>query len=83
MADYYNFQQLAQTLGISEASIKELQEKGLLQPTVEKGRSFFSSQQAYRLRVAVRWANKNKIDLVEALSKVEERWAAHANAPKD
>jgi len=27
MADYYNFQQLTQTLGISEARIKELQEK--------------------------------------------------------
>jgi hypothetical protein len=83
MADYYNFQQLTQTLGISEARIKELQEKGLLQPTIKNGRSFLSSQQAYRLRVAVRWANKNKIDLVEAFAKVEERWVAHANTPKD
>jgi len=83
MADYYNFQQLTQTLGISEARINELQEKGLLQPTIKNGRSFLSSQQAYRLRVAVRWANKNKIDLVEAFAKVEEHWVAHANTPKD
>ena len=76
MADHYNFQQLTQTLRISEARIKELQEKGLLQP-------FLSSQQAYRLRAAVRWAHKNKIDLVEAFAKVEERWVAHANTPKD
>ncbi len=80
MADYYNFQQLAQTLGISGASITELQDKGFLQPTIKNRRSFLCSQQAYRLRVAVRWANKNKIDLVEALAKVEERWVAHANS---
>ena len=35
---------------------------------------FFPSQQVYRLRVAVEHANKEKIDLQEALAKVEERW---------
>jgi alpha-L-arabinofuranosidase len=82
MSDYYNFQQLAQMLGIAEARIQELQGRGLLQPTVKNGRSFVSSQQAYRLRVAVRMANKNKIDLVEAFAKVEESWVAHANTLK-
>ena len=43
MPDYYTSQQLAQTLGIAEATIAELQTKGLLQPTVKDGRSFFSS----------------------------------------
>ena len=83
MADYYNIQQLAQMLGIAETSISELQKKGFLQPTVKNGRSFLTSQQAHRLRVAVRWASKNKIDLVEAVAKVEERWIAHADTLKN
>jgi len=83
MPDYYTSQQLAQTLGIAEATITELQTKGLLQPTVKDGRSFFSSQQAYRLRAAVRWARKGKMDLPEAFARVEERWLAHARRGKD
>ena len=83
MPDYYNSQQLAQLLGIAEATITELQRKGLLQPTVKDGRSFLSSQQAYRLRAAVRWAGKYKIDLQEAFAKVEERWIAQSTALKD
>ncbi len=71
MPDYYTSQQLAQTLGIAEA------------PTVKNGRSFFSSSQAHRLRVAIRWARKDKIDLQEALARVEERWLAHTRSPKD
>jgi hypothetical protein len=82
MADYYNFQQLAQMLGISEATIVDLQKKGLLQFTVKNGRSFLSSQQTYLLRVALRRARKDKIELVEALSKVEERWLAQSAALK-
>jgi DNA-binding transcriptional MerR regulator len=83
MADYYNSQQLAQMLGIAEANIADLQTKGLLQPTVKDGRSFFSSRQAHCLRAAVRWARRDKIDLQEALARVEERWLAHTTAPKD
>jgi hypothetical protein len=37
MPDYYTPQQLTQTLGIAEATIAELQTKGLLQPTVKEG----------------------------------------------
>ena len=77
MADYYNFQQLTQMCGIPEVTIAELQRKGLLQPTVKNGRPFFSSQQAYRLRAAVRRAHKDKIELVEAYARMEEAWLAH------
>ena len=42
MADYYTPQQLAQKLGIAEATITELQSSGLIQPTVKDGRSFLS-----------------------------------------
>lgn len=45
MPDYYTVQQLAQTLGIAEAAITELQTKGSLQPTIKDGRSFFSARQ--------------------------------------
>ena len=83
MADYYTLQQLAQTLGIAEATIAELQREGLLQPTVKDGRSFFSSWQAHCLRTAVRWARKGKIDLQEAFACVEERWLAHTSERKD
>lgn len=83
MADYYNFQQLTQMLGITEATIIDLQKKGLLQFTVKNGRSFLSSQQAYLLRVALRRARKDKIELLEALSKVEERWLAQSAALKN
>src|SRR5690242_10029919 len=58
MPDYYTSQQLAQTLGIGEAAIAELQTKELLQPAVKDGRSFFSSRQAHCLRAAIRWARK-------------------------
>jgi DNA-binding transcriptional MerR regulator len=80
--DYYTAQQLAQTLGIAETAITELQTKGLLQPTVRDGRSFFSARQAHCLRAAVRWARKDKMDLGEAFACVEQRWLAHANAMK-
>jgi hypothetical protein len=83
MPDYYTSQQLALTLGIAETTITELQGKGLLQPTVKDGRSFLSSQQAYRLRAAIRWARKDKIDLQEAFAKVEERWLAQTRAVKN
>ena len=83
MPDYYSFQQLAQTLGIAEATIAELQAKGLLQPTVKDGSSFFSAGQAHCLRAAVRWARRDKIDLQKALACVEERWLAHTSAPGD
>jgi hypothetical protein len=83
MPDYYTAQQLAQTLGIAEATIIELQTKGLLQPTVKDGRSFISSRQAHCLRVAVRWARKDKMSLQEAFACVEERWLAHMSAPRD
>lgn len=83
MPDYYTSLQLAQKLGIAEAAIAELQAKGLLQPTVKDGRTFFSSQQAHRLRAAVRWAHNDKMDLQEAFARVEERWLAHTSAPKN
>ncbi|MGB9464112.1 MAG: MerR family transcriptional regulator [Candidatus Acidiferrum sp.] len=83
MADYYTVQQLAQVLGIAEATLAELQTKGLLQPTVKDGRSFFSSRQAHCLRAAIRWARKDKMDLQEAFAKVEERWLAQTSAMKD
>jgi DNA-binding transcriptional MerR regulator len=81
--DYYTTQQLAQTLGIAEATIAELQTKGLLQPTLKDGRHFFSAQQAHCLRAAIRWASKDKINLQKAFACVEERWLAHTSAPKD
>ncbi len=83
MPDFYTSQQLAQTLGISEATIIELQTKGLLLPTVKDGRSFFSSRQAHCLRAAVRWARNDKIHLQEAFGRVEERWLALTSATKD
>ncbi len=83
MPDYYTSQQLAQMAGIAQTAITELETKGLLQPTLKEGRSYFSSRQAYRLRAAVRWARKDKIDLAEAFAKVEERWLAHSSALKD
>jgi hypothetical protein len=83
MENYYTPQQLAQTLGIAEATIAELQREGLLQPTVKDGRFFFSYGQAHCLRAAVRWARKDKIDLQEAFVCVEVRWLAHTSARKD
>jgi hypothetical protein len=83
MPDYYTPQQLAQTLGIAETTLIELQRKGLLQPTVKEGRPFFSSRQAHCLRAAVRWARNDKIDLHEAFIRVEARWLAHTTASKD
>ncbi len=83
MADYYTSEQLAQSLGIPEDAIAELQTNGLLRPTVKDGRSFFSSRQLHCLRAAIRWARKDSIDLHEAFARVEERWLAHTSAPRD
>jgi hypothetical protein len=83
MADYYPIKQLAQMLGITETSISELQDKGFLPPTIKDGRSFLSSQQAHRLRTAVRWSRRDKIDLQKAFARVEERWLAHTRAQKE
>ena len=82
MADYYTPLQLAQVLGIAEDTIAELQTRGLLHPTIRDGKSYFSSQQAYRLRAAIRCTRKDKIDLQEALARVERRWLAQASALK-
>src|SRR5260370_34976228 len=80
--DYYTSQQLAQTLGIAEATITELQTKGLLQPTVKNGRSFFFSQQAHCLSAAVRWGAKDKKDFQKAFSGGEEPWLWPNEAPQ-
>lgn len=82
MPDYYSSQKLAQTLGIAESAIAELQAKGLLRPTVKDGRAFFSSRQAHCLRAAVRWSRRDRIDLNEAFACVEQRWLAHTSAMK-
>ena len=76
MADYYNFQQVVQMCGIAESTLEQLQSKGLLEPTVKRGRPFLSSQEVYRLRIAVHQASEEKIDLQEALARVEKRWLA-------
>ncbi len=83
MADYYTPQQLAQMLGLTEATIAELQSKGLLEPTIKGGRSYFSSSQAQCLKAAVRWTHNDKIPLEEAFARAEERWLAHLNAMKE
>jgi DNA-binding transcriptional MerR regulator len=80
MADYYNFQQVVQMCGIAESTLEQLQSKGLLEPTVKRGRPFLSSQQVYRLRIGVHQASEEKIDLQEALARVEERWLAQTVA---
>jgi DNA-binding transcriptional MerR regulator len=80
MADYYNFQQVVQMCGIAESTLEQLQSKGLLEPTVKRGRPFLSSRQVYRLRIAVHQASEEKIDLQEALARVEERWLAQTVA---
>ena len=80
MADYYNFEQVIQICGVPEVTLSELQRNGFLEPTVKRGRSFLSSQQVYRLRVAIRHAHKDKIDLQEALKRVEARWLAQTTA---
>lgn len=63
-----------------ETTLSELQRNGFLEPTVRRGRSFLSSQQVYRLRVAVRLARKDKIDLQDALKRVKARWLAQTTA---
>jgi DNA-binding transcriptional MerR regulator len=83
VADYYNSQQLAHLLEIEVDAITQLEKKGLLQATEKEGRSFYSSPQAHRLRAAIRWARKDRIDLQEAFAKVEERWLAQTSAQKD
>jgi len=80
MADYYNLQQAAQICGIAESTLAQLQSKGLLELTVKRGMPFLSSQQVYRLRIALRYASKEKMDLQEALAKVEEHWRAQTVA---
>lgn len=60
MADYYNFQQVVQMCGIAESTLEQLQSKGLLEPTVKRGRPFLSLQQVYRLRIAVHQASERK-----------------------
>jgi hypothetical protein len=63
-----------------ETTLSELQRDGFLEPTVRSERSFLSSEQVNRLRVAVRLARKDKIDLQEALKRVEARWLAQTTA---
>jgi DNA-binding transcriptional MerR regulator len=72
VADYYNPQQLAQKLGIAEGVLSELESKGLLQPKVKRGMRFFPSRQAHDLRVALRLAEKRKMNLEKAFARVEE-----------
>lgn len=76
MSDYYTPAQLAQRVRVSEAEIRNLQQKGLLQATVKNGKTFYSSQQAYRLQAAVRWAKRDSVQLEKALSQVEDLWLA-------
>jgi DNA-binding transcriptional MerR regulator len=74
VADYYNPEQLAQKLGIAEDVLAELESKGLLQPKVNRGMRFFSSRQAHDLRVALRLAQKRKMNLEKAFARVEEEF---------
>ena len=80
MADYFNFQQVAQKCGIAKSTIAQLQSKGLLEPTIKKGMAFLSSQQVYRLRIAVQRAKKERTELQEALARVEAHWLAQTIA---
>lgn len=79
VADYYTAAQLSLKLGISETEIADLELKGLLQPTVKNGRRFFSSRQAYELRVAIRLARKQKLTLDKAFARIENLRLCYAN----
>lgn len=70
MADYYTHVQFALKVGITDAQIAELELKGLLHPKLKDGRRFFSSRQAYELRLALRLARKQKLTLEKAVAMV-------------
>lgn len=81
MADYYPPQQLAQKLDLDESTIARLEASGALQPTIKNGMKFFSSQQEYLLRAALRLSRENKIRLEEVFVRLECRWLAQIGLP--
>jgi hypothetical protein len=76
MPDYYNYQRVVQISGVTETTLVELQQHGFLEPTVKAGKLFLSSHQMYRLPLALNKARTDKINLLEAFKKLEERWIA-------
>ncbi len=73
MADFYTAGQLAYKLGLSEEELTELLAKAAFSPRVKDGREYYSAQQAYQLRAALRLARKHKMSLEDAFMRFRGR----------
>jgi DNA-binding transcriptional MerR regulator len=67
IADYYTPEQIARRFNISDAQVAHLSQIGLLRPTFKNERTFYSSQQVYKLEAAVRQVNAEHLSLEEAI----------------
>ncbi|HTZ48611.1 MAG TPA: MerR family transcriptional regulator [Verrucomicrobiae bacterium] len=76
IADYYTPEQIARRFNISSAQVARLSQIGLLRPTIKNERTFYSSQQVYKLDVAVRQVKAEHLSLEQAIDEVDKRWMA-------
>jgi DNA-binding transcriptional MerR regulator len=76
IADYYTPEQIARRFKLSSAQVARLSQIGLLRPTIKNERTFYSSQQVYKLEVALRQVHAEHLSLEEAINDVDKRWMA-------
>jgi hypothetical protein len=76
IADYYTPEQIARRFNLSHAQMARLSQIGLLHPTIKNEKTFYSSQQVYKLEAAVRQVNAEHLSLEEAINEVDKRWMA-------
>jgi DNA-binding transcriptional MerR regulator len=76
IADYYTPEQIARRFKLSNDQVARLSQIGLLRPTIKNERTFYSSQQVYKLEVAVRQVKAEHLSLEEAINEVDKRWMA-------
>ena len=73
MGDYYLAEQLAAKLGLTLGEIEEAQAYGLIRPVHKNGLAFYSSQQAYRLRMACLLRRKSGLSWAQVAGEMRRR----------
>jgi DNA-binding transcriptional MerR regulator len=80
MPDYYLSEHLAAKLGLSLEELLRYEAQGVIKRIVRKGRTYYSSQDAYRLRGVLDLMRKKGLDLEEARARVRPVVSVYGSA---
>jgi len=81
MPDYFLPEHLAMKLGISLEELLQFEARGVIKGIPKNGRTYYSSQDAYRLRGVLHLMRKKGLEMEEARARVAPVVSTCGSAP--